>query len=84
MDLKRLAPALSVGIGAVALLLLLGSLSHPDAVVSARLDLSQPGAAGGTADPLTAAAAVHYVTITGTDSGDCSTGLPCPRLPRPR
>jgi hypothetical protein len=73
MNLKRLAPVLSVGIGAVALILLLGSLSRPDAVVSARLDLSQSGAAGETAYPLTNAASVHYVTITGTDSGDCST-----------
>ena len=76
MNLRRLAMATGVGMGAIATLLwLLGSTGTP---VTAGPALSVSGMPEASAvekpaeSPLSDATPLHYVAITGTDSSDCS------------
>jgi len=77
MNLKRLAMAMGVGIGAIATLLwVLGSTGTPVAAGPAPSVPSVPKASAiekSAESPLSDATPLHYVAITGTDSGDCST-----------
>jgi len=73
----RFAMAMGVGIGAIATLLWL--LSSPGTPVTAGPALSAPSVSEASTveesaeSPLSDATPLHYVAITGTDSGDCST-----------
>jgi len=73
----RFAMAMGVGIGAIATLLWL--LSSPGTPVTAGPALSAPSVSKASTveesaeSPLSDATPLHYVAITGTDSGDCST-----------
>lgn len=71
MNLRRLALIMSVMMGAIATLTLLWLLSNPGTSVTAAPVLN-PGKES-VERPLSDATPIHYVAITGTDSGDCST-----------
>ena len=67
MNLKRLAIVMSVGVGTIATLALLWLLGSPGTSVIAAPVLNS------AERPLSGATSIHYVAITGTNSGDCST-----------
>ena len=73
MKRKRLLLTTSVGMGVMAVLILLGLLSSPSTAVTAGPAPSIPNAAAGAAAlSRSDVTPLHYVAITGTDSGDCS------------